>query len=484
MNITRSIRLEIVPPERYENLHKEYHLSRFKSLALSKGETIKDIENSLKSAAIVTYRLCNLLSSELFCRTIDPGSNRQCVDYRGFAQNGISIKLKEWESAIVKEINENPKIKGKINHMPSDIRGYVCTLVSKSNYYEHFSEIKYGKRSAPSFRQKTANVGMFGSINSNGTAIGYSFFRIQDNNEYYVYWRGIWFKTMMGKDSQGNRAIIEHILNKDAGYKQSDSFLEVGKKIIMKLSVKIPISKNLFDKSKIMGIDLGINNPAAVAICDKATGEVITDEYTAKPLTKIFDGQEFIARYDGKFETYNLTPSFVNLRKACKIHEAKIKASCLYTGNSGHGRQSKMEKYYNAAGKERANVTNYFHNLSRQIINYARHNNCGEIHMEDLSGIGNNDSILSKTWGYYQLQSMIEYKSKKEGMKVRYVDPKNTSKTCSSCGYIYNKDDWSTSIHEWSCPICGAVHNRDINAAVNIARAQEIKKDEEDLQDK
>ena len=48
------------------------------------------------------------------------------------------------------------------------------------------------------------------------------------------------------------------------------------------------------------------------------------------------------------------------------------------------------------------------------------------------------------------------------------VNPKNTSKTCSACGHV-NKD--LKAEEEWTCPNCGAKHNRDRNAAINIARA-------------
>ena len=46
-----------------------------------------------------------------------------------------------------------------------------------------------------------------------------------------------------------------------------------------------------------------------------------------------------------------------------------------------------------------------------------------------------------------------------------------SSKTCSACGHVL--DGLPLSVREWTCPVCGASHDRDLNAAANIAREGE-----------
>ena len=46
-----------------------------------------------------------------------------------------------------------------------------------------------------------------------------------------------------------------------------------------------------------------------------------------------------------------------------------------------------------------------------------------------------------------------------------------SSKTCSACGHVL--DGLPLSVREWTCPVCGCRHDRDLNAAANIAREGE-----------
>jgi putative transposase len=41
-----------------------------------------------------------------------------------------------------------------------------------------------------------------------------------------------------------------------------------------------------------------------------------------------------------------------------------------------------------------------------------------------------------------------------------------SSKTCSYCGH--KEDTMPLDIRDWTCPECGSIHDRDINAAKNI----------------
>ncbi len=68
-----------------------------------------------------------------------------------------------------------------------------------------------------------------------------------------------------------------------------------------------------------------------------------------------------------------------------------------------------------------------------------------------------------------EMARQLEYKCAWHGrrfVKVSRWYP--SSKMCSCCGHVL--EELPLSVRAWTCPVCGASHDRDLNAAVNIAR--------------
>ena len=71
-------------------------------------------------------------------------------------------------------------------------------------------------------------------------------------------------------------------------------------------------------------------------------------------------------------------------------------------------------------------------------------------------------------WGEFRRQ--LDYKCQRYGRRLVVIDRwYPSSKTCSACGHLLAS--LSLSTRHWSCPSCGARHDRDINAAKNILAA-------------
>ena len=70
--------------------------------------------------------------------------------------------------------------------------------------------------------------------------------------------------------------------------------------------------------------------------------------------------------------------------------------------------------------------------------------------------------------GWYELTRQISYKSEWNNRQyVKIGRFTKSSQPCHVCGYI-NSDTKDLSVREWTCPQCGTVHDRDVNAAINI----------------
>jgi putative transposase len=77
-------------------------------------------------------------------------------------------------------------------------------------------------------------------------------------------------------------------------------------------------------------------------------------------------------------------------------------------------------------------------------------------------------AIADCGWGEFGRQ--LAYKCQRYGRRLVVIDRwYPSSKTCSACGHQLT--NLSLSTRQWTCPSCGARHDRDINAAKNILAA-------------
>lgn len=74
-------------------------------------------------------------------------------------------------------------------------------------------------------------------------------------------------------------------------------------------------------------------------------------------------------------------------------------------------------------------------------------------------------SISDMSFGEFRRQ--LQYKAERRGVSILVAERFfASSKTCSTCGH--KLDVLPLLVREWKCPECSSVHDRDVNAAINI----------------
>ena len=69
--------------------------------------------------------------------------------------------------------------------------------------------------------------------------------------------------------------------------------------------------------------------------------------------------------------------------------------------------------------------------------------------------------------GFFEFRRQLDYKARDTGSLVVMADRWfASSKTCSDCGW--KLEELPLSVRSWTCPNCGAEHERDVNAAKNL----------------
>ena len=149
-----------------------------------------------------------------------------------------------------------------------------------------------------------------------------------------------------------------------------------------------------------------------------------------------------------------------------KIKQVKSKFKYLRSRLQSKGTKASKRLLKKISGREKRFMRHCNHEISKEITTECSPGDT--LVLENLKGI--RKSKLRKeqrywlnTWSYYHLQQFIQYKSELKGIKVVYINPRNTSKTCSKCKSLNTKRKSSY----FECLNCNYKLNADLNASYN-----------------
>lgn len=207
--------------------------------------------------------------------------------------------------------------------------------------------------------------------------------------------------------------------------------LREGKEFIAQISFEI-LEKKTYEPCGWLGVDLGIRHII-----------VVSDD--KEKINKFFD-------------------SAINWKRAVEYRRAHLQS--LKNRKKNIWRVLKRER-----NKEKNKMKDINHKIAKEIVEIAKKYHLG-IAVENLSGLRKSYRAKRQRkrlhkWAYQDLIEKIKYKARLDGVPFLMVDPRNTSKTCSRCGFILDKPikgRW------FKCPKCGFQLDRDLNAARNIAK--------------
>lgn len=417
---------------------------------LVKGDSQERREG--KRIVIDTIKECVKLSNEII-RVSLPNQ----FDLYEMTHGENKLSMKDAREKILEKFSSNSLEMVPYNYsknrdeIPSMIRASLAKNIYstvKNNLYDMIR----GEMSIPSYTNAAPIPMNFTSVAAK-RGVG-SVFMMDEEGYYYFKFpkkRGsktneVYLSLFFGKDRSNNRVILERIIAGE--YKLSDSSIQLKDNELYLLLTYNQPEKEVKDSNKVMGIDMGINRPVSIHIL----GE--------------------------KHQPYqiNLGDKIHYERTKLRKMRQRLQSSLKYS-KGGHGRKKKTSALENLKEREKNWARTMNHTIAKSVIDVAVKNNVGIIKMEDLSGINKNtNNVFLKSWSYYQLQTDIQYKAKVEGITIEWVQPKNTSITCPTCGNVDKENRSSEDVTKFSCVSldCKDYNKKkdaDVVAAENISKS-------------
>ena len=216
-----------------------------------------------------------------------------------------------------------------------------------------------------------------------------------------------------------------------AGKIMSATISRVADRWFASITVDVPDQSHLpkAENQGAVGVDLGVS-----ALATLSTGELIPGP---KPHKTLLGRLRRLSRNLSRKQKGSAN------RKKAKAKLAKL-----------HSRIANIRS--DALHKLTTDLTRRFHTIGIEDLN--------------VRGMMRNRHLARSVadMGFFEFRRQLEYKAAMRGGQVVVADrwfP--SSKTCSACGAV--QQDMPLSVRQWICPDCGSCHDRDLNAAINLA---------------
>ena len=161
-----------------------------------------------------------------------------------------------------------------------------------------------------------------------------------------------------------------------------------------------------------------------------------------------------------------------------KVENTRQRYSRLRSTLQHVATKSAKRKLKKLSGKERRFKKDINHVISKAIISKAK-GTARAIGIENLKHIRSRVTVRRSQrdrhskWAFGELRNFVTYKAKREGVPLKVVNSKNTSRECPECQYI-DKRNRKTQ-NQFECLQCGYKEMADYVAAVNIAARAAVK---------
>lgn len=179
-------------------------------------------------------------------------------------------------------------------------------------------------------------------------------------------------------------------------------------------------------------------------------------------------------------EVYSLPKKeIMKLKKEIEKLQSIIDKKREINGKRGIKYSKRIEKLRMKLNKRFKKIEDIKSDFYHKTINHILNNHeCVVVEDLDLKKLHENREIGNKAsrkiHKYLDCISLsdfyriLEYKAEFYGRKIIKVNSKDTSKTCSTCGYVYH--ELKLSDRTFKCPKCGFKIDRDLNASINILK--------------